>query len=59
MTEPSTFADWLTKLHTDKHTGPVVFHFAEGSPNAVEVPRKPERIKLDKGVKQAHALRTR
>lgn len=43
-----SFAQMLQKLHDEKHTGPVVVHFAQGHPNVVEIPKEPERIKLEK-----------
>lgn len=43
-----TFAETLQTLYKSRHTGPVLFHFADGNPNAVEVPCKPQRIQLTK-----------
>lgn len=47
----STFAQVIEALYRNKHTGPVIIHFAQGHPNSVELPKEPERIRLDKGVK--------
>lgn len=47
-----SFATMLEKLYADKHTGPVVVHFAQGSPNVIEIPCEPTRISLDSGKKR-------
>jgi hypothetical protein len=44
-----SFAELLTQLWKDQHTGPVIIHFAQGTPNAVELPAEPTRIKLEAG----------
>ncbi len=53
----STFAEMLHRLFTEKHTGPVVVHFAEGQPTAVDIVAPPVQVKLDK-VPQARAFST-
>ena len=47
-TDRLSFAAMLDKLYTEKHTGPIVVHFAFGHPNVIEVPCEPLRIPLDK-----------
>ena len=54
-TDRVSFAAMLEKLYSDKHTGPIVVHFAQGKPNVVEIPCEPMRIPLDSGKKSAHA----
>lgn len=46
--ETLRFADLLSRLYDDKHTGPIVIHFAQGHPQSVELPAEPTRIRLDK-----------
>ena len=41
----ASFPDALTVLHTTKYTGPVVVHFAEGKPKALEL-TNPTRVKV-------------
>ena len=43
-----SFPDLLERLHREQYTGPVILHFAQGRPNHVEIPAKPETIVLDK-----------
>lgn len=43
-----SFPSLLEKLHKASHTGPVILHFAQGSPNTVEIPPPPMRFRLDK-----------
>jgi hypothetical protein len=43
-----TWSAALLRLWTDRHTGPVVVHFAQGHPNSLELPSEPVRIKLEK-----------
>jgi len=43
-----TFPDVLERLYCEQYTGPVILHFAQGRPNHVEIPAKPETIVLDK-----------
>ena len=47
-TDRLSFVTLLDKLYTDKHTGPIVLHFAQGVPNAVEFPSEPVRVPLTK-----------
>jgi hypothetical protein len=44
----ATFPAVLAKLFEQKHTGPVIVHFAQGHPNVIEVPGAATRIVLDK-----------
>ena len=48
VTVQPTFGEMLEKLFVEKHTGPVIFHFAQGRPNTMEIPSEPLRIVLDK-----------
>jgi len=41
------FSKILDRLYTEKHTGPVLFHFAGGIPRAAEVLAPSIRISLD------------
>lgn len=41
------FSRLLEKIHHEKHTGPVLVHFAGGIPRSVEVLRPSIRISLD------------
>lgn len=34
---PPSFPEMLEQLWQDRHTGPVVIHFANGRPNVVEI----------------------
>lgn len=36
----------LSREVPEKHTGPVIVHFAEGKPNAVEIPLPGKKIRL-------------
>ena len=38
-------------------TGPVTIHFAQGLPNAADVPGPPQRIVLDKPARRVHTER--
>lgn len=46
-----TFVKLLERLHQDKHTGPVVLQFTQGTVTVAEIPTQPMRIALDKGGK--------
>jgi hypothetical protein len=37
----------LLWLKEQGHTGAVTIHFAQGTPNRVEIPKEPQRIVLD------------
>lgn len=50
-----SFFGMLERLYAQRHTGPVVVHFAQGQPNVIELPSEPTRIALDSGNKSAHA----
>lgn len=54
-TDRVSFAAMLERLYSEKHTGPVVVHFAQGQPNVIEMPCEPVRISLDKGQKRVQA----
>lgn len=43
-----SFGEALEKLWVEQHTGPILFHFAQGVPQAIEIPGEPTRIKLEK-----------
>ena len=51
-TPPSrlTFAEMLAQLYADRHTGPIILHFAEGHVHVIELPAESTRIVLDKTV---------
>jgi hypothetical protein len=47
-TNQPTFFEVLEHLWREKFTGVAHVHFGQGSPNVVEIPGTPQRIKLDK-----------
>lgn len=53
FTTAPTFPQLLERLHAERHTGPVVIHFAQGQPNVIEIPSAPTRIALDKPDRRA------
>jgi hypothetical protein len=46
-TERPTFAQMLEQLYAEKHTGPVIVHFAQGHPRHVEIPAASTTFVLD------------
>jgi hypothetical protein len=42
-----SFPALLERLYVEKHTGPVLLHFAGGQPRSVEILKPSERIPLD------------
>lgn len=50
---PATFAEALQQFYAQQFTGAVTIHFAQGHPNAIEIPQEPTRIRLTKAPKRA------
>lgn len=50
LLEGVSYADGLILIDQVQFTGPVITHFAQGKPNAFEVPPKPKRIQIAKGL---------
>lgn len=46
-----TFPALLQRLYTEQYTGPIVVQFGQGVPSAVEIPKPPDVIRLDKAPK--------